>query len=173
MSKYSMPLSWSDNLLAHNLYGMVTSYRFRSAPDRCTFELPDYRFAASGPDELADVLVTNGLQDGTVQVGHLKNGLFDRHESMYGMAARFRARDRFRELNISPDRLSALFVKSGRGLRRDVDDWWNTQLSPASQAWRLRRYAFAPGMRLARRRVDDFLEFGSDTDMIAFKLRWM
>jgi hypothetical protein len=120
---------------------------------------------------LPALLAEDGLDDGTVQVdfGH---GLFERHESLLGVVARFRMRLQRASLDISPGRLATLFTKSGRRLRPDVQRWFSDTLDPMSRPWRLRRYASSKGMRRARRYVDEFLEFDSDADLIAFKLRW-
>ena len=46
-------------------------------------------------------------------------------------------------------------------------------LIPASLPWRVRRYAFTPDNRRATKVIETFFEFGSDADMIAFRLRWI
>jgi hypothetical protein len=166
------PVPWWDDRLAFNLDQMVTSYRFQADRDCSTCEFPDCRYRAADPDELADLLVRDGLDDGTVQIEFDHNGLFDRHESLHGMAARFRTREQNEWLNIPSDRLAKLFTKSGRGLRPDVQQWWNEVLNPMSRPWRLRRYSSSKSMQRARRSVDQFCEFWSDADLIAFRLQW-
>jgi hypothetical protein len=172
MPTRAMPLPWSNNNLALHPRQLVTNYRFRCSPNCALCDFPDYSFRAADHTELADVLQKDGNCDGTVQVEWEHNGSTARYESLYGMAAEFRTKLQRADLNIPQHQLRTLFTKSGRGLRPDVLQWWADTLSSTSRPWRLRRYVMLGRTRQARRIVEEFLEFGSETDMIAFKLRW-
>jgi hypothetical protein len=167
-----MPLPWSDNRLAFHPRQLVTNYRFRCNRDRALCDFPDYSFRAADHNELADVLQKDGNGDGTVQVEWEHNGIVERYESLYGMASRFRTKLQRADLNIPQDRLRALFTKSGRGLRPDVRQWWGETLSSTSRPWRLRRYVMLGRTHQAHKIVEEFLEFGTDADLVMFKFRW-
>jgi hypothetical protein len=174
MPKLTMPLAWSDNRLAHHMNQMVADYQFQTVGDVTTSELRGCRIQAATPDELANLLVAiGGLIDGTVQVTLTNRYLWERHESLHGMAARFRTRGQAEWINIQPGRLATLFVKSGRGLRPDVQQWWDETISPMSRTWRLRCYVGSPyWCRPYAKLVEEVLELHTDADMLAFKFRW-
>jgi hypothetical protein len=167
-----MPLRWSDSRLSRNPKQMTTDYRFQSMRSAVVCEFVDCKFQATGPYELAANLVSDGVEDGTVQMNSGSRGvIIERFESLHGMAARWRS-IQLGTLDIPSGRLATLFTKTGRGCRPDVTQWWNDTLSSTSHAWRLRRYLFAPTWQKARKFVDEVVEFSSVTDMIAFKLRF-
>ncbi len=173
MHTHPMPLRWSDNHLANNLDQMTTKYHFRATRNRSICDFSDHRFQAFDQDELADLLVEDGIPDGTVQVVFQRAGLLVRHESLHGMAARFRTREQNWRLNFPRPRLDALFAKTGRGLRPEIHSWWQDTLSPLSRPWRLRHYVGSLTARRASRKVDTFFEFASDADMTVFLLAWL
>jgi hypothetical protein len=151
---------------------MITTYRFRPVRGGFTFEFPSYAFQESRPHELATLLVKHGAEDGTVEIRWRHTGVVERYESLHGAAACFRTHLKNEALKIRGDRLQTLFAKTGRGLRPDVREWWENTLSVGSRPWRLRQYFFSPSTRRATKSICEFLEFGSDADTVAFKLRW-
>jgi hypothetical protein len=172
MSIHKWPLAWSDNRLAHNPQQPITTYRFQPARGGYICEFADRIYKSRSLNALAGLLVVNGLEDGTVHFRRREDLFVRRHESLYGMVARLKCQHRHRSLRIPPQRLQTLFAKSGRGLLPDVQSWWNDTLSPQSRPWRLREYLFPLNAMRAHRIVTEFLQFDSDTDMLAFKLRW-
>jgi hypothetical protein len=172
MPNYKFPLAWSDNRLAHNLQQMITAYRFQPVGSSYICEFTDHIYKARSLNSLADLLVANGLEDGTVQFRRRQDLFVRRHESLYGMVTKFKCQHRHRSLRIHPQRLQTIFTNSGRGLKPDVQIWWNDTLGPASRPWRLREYLFPLNASRAHRIVEEFLEFGTDADMLAFKMRW-
>ena len=165
-----MPLAWANTSLAHNPAQMITNYRFQSDRDGVVCEFSDHEFRAALATELATMLVEDGVEDGTVQFD-TGDGVIERVDSLHSIAAF--ARTRSCPLRIPPDRLASLFMKSGRGLRPEVQEWWGDTLGPQSQPWRVRRYRFPPGCCRARKVIETFFEFASDADMVAFRLRWI
>jgi hypothetical protein len=169
MSIHKMPLAWSDNRLARNPEQMITTYQFQPVRGGFVCEFPDHEYKSFCPYKLADLLVADGLEDGTVQFKRGRQWPIEREESLHGMAALSRISNR--RLIIPHDRISTLFRKSCHRLRPDVQEWWDDTLGAGSRAWRVRRYSFQSPRRVTKL-VGEFLEFGSDADMLAFKFRW-
>ena len=144
MSSYKFPLVWSDNRLAHNPQQMITAYRFQPVGSSYICEFLGYRYKARSLNSPAALLVANGLEDGTVQFRRRQDLFVRRHESLYGMVLKFKSQHRHRSLRIHPQRLQTIFTKSGRGLKPDVQTWWNDTLDPASRPWRVREYPLSP-----------------------------
>jgi hypothetical protein len=169
MSAYKMPLAWRDHRLGFDPQKTVTDYRFDREGNGFVCNVSGRVFKAPRPSELADLLTTSGLADGTVE---FDGWYIDRIDSVHGMAVHLKTEAQNASLAIPQQHLSTLFRKSGRGLRPDVSEWWNDTLSPQSRPWRLRHYEFSRQGGRARRKFIDFIEFASDADMLVFKLRW-
>jgi hypothetical protein len=172
MSIHKWPLAWSDNRLAHNPQQLISTYHFQPVHGGYICEFFDHVYKSRSLNTLADLLVTDGLEDGTVQFKRREDLFVRRHESLYGMVAKLKCQHRHRSLRIPPQRLQTLFTKSGRGLRPNVQSWWNDTLSPNSRPWRLREYLFPLNASRAHRIVSEFLDFDTNADLTAFKLRW-
>jgi hypothetical protein len=173
MTIHKMPIAWSDNRLALNPKQLVAGYRFRPTRDGFVYESPNRELRAVERYELAACLVDDGVEDGTVEIRWRSSGMVERFESLHGMAALLRTQLQRRSLNIPRERLQTLFRKSGRGLKPDVQEWWDDTFKDSpSRAWHLRQYLFSPNARRANRMVTTFLEFATDADMLVFKFRW-
>jgi hypothetical protein len=172
MTNQKMPLAWNDNSLGLNPKRMLADYRFRPIRGGFTCEFSDYAFQSTGPHDLATLLVEDGAADGTLEIRSRPTGVVERYESLYALAARSRTHLQNQSLKIPNNRLRTMFRTFSHGLRPDVQEWWSNTLSEKSRAWRFREYSFSPNRRRATKTVREFLDFDTDADLSAFKLRW-